>query len=463
MIKITRDDIQHISDQDTLMRFLAGKLNLPIPEGLALEDVTTKFSNFALGLKGMAANQVLDCQELSISPGEFSGIILIRFTIESGYAEALRAVAAGLDRLGRNPALSRFICTNEYFQPFASARFNDSTTKDWNTEVLNIFAWAQGNTHINIRAEHDLSVLFSPQASSAGSDNAAEAVFPNYSGESDSSKNLLNKVQNTGVPLVRLIEHGKIHTGLILGCARAFIIDEYVREQLINDDPKSVELIKPFLRPRKWIGKPGHVICIPSSKNIKWPWSGTRDESEAERIFRETYPAISDHMSYHKEKLKGRDTFRIRSAFFYWEFPAYNLYSVLERPKIFYPPTTSSMRVAYDSSQKLTFSSAFFSTTDLSLLTILNSKLFAWYTHKKYWVPDHPKHLSLKKANMEKLPIVPRTEEQKTELSNLARQILDASDSHRTLDIETEIDRLIYHLYELTPREIDSIEKGNSE
>ena len=84
---ITRDDIQRIGDKDTLLHFLEERLNLPIPEGFPLEDITIKFAKFALGLSGVVANQVLDCQELSISLGESSGIILIRFGSESGYAE----------------------------------------------------------------------------------------------------------------------------------------------------------------------------------------------------------------------------------------------------------------------------------------------------------------------------------------------------------------------------------------
>ena len=218
MTKITREDIQRIGDEATLLHFLQEKLKLPIPEDLTLEDITIKFSQFALGLSGSVG----------------------------------------------------YMC--------------------------------------------------------------------------------------------------------------AFEIDEYTCEQLSNDDPKSVKLIKPFLKPRKWMGESAHVICIPSSKNKIWPWTG-RNESEAERIFESTYPVISAHMKSHRDKLESRECYKIRSAVFYWEFPAYSFYADLKGPKIFYPPTTSSMRASYDTTEKLLFSAAFFATTDLSLLAILNSKLFAWHVH----------------------------------------------------------------------------------
>lgn len=162
---ITRDDIQYIGDEDTLLHFLEEKLNLPIPPDLTLEDIATKFSNFALGLSGSVTDQVLDCQELSVSLGESSGILLIRFNSEPGYVEALRAVAEGLERQRRNPADLRFICANEHFQPFALAYFNNLEPEDWQTAVLTIFAWTRDNTHIYTSAEHELPTNFFADAS----------------------------------------------------------------------------------------------------------------------------------------------------------------------------------------------------------------------------------------------------------------------------------------------------------
>ena len=454
---ITREDIQRIDDEHTLLHFLEEKLNLSVPEGLTLDDITLKFSNFALGLSGTVANQVTDCQELSISPGQPSGIFLIRFNSESGYSDALRAVAEGLDRHGRNPADLRFICLGTYCQPFAFAYFNKSSTKNWNAEVLTVFTWTEENNHIHTSSEHELSAFFSAAEPRAKSYDASQAknTPPDHTVE---PKELLNKLQNTGTPLDRLSRHGNIHAGITPGYTNAFIIDEYTREQLINDDPKSMEIIKPFLKPRKWVGESAHIICIPSSKNMKWPWSGIRDESEADRIFKETYPAVSEHMNYHRDKLEKRNAYQIRSALYYWEYPVYSFYSTLESPKIFYPPVSSSMRAAYDTSQKLLFSSAFFSTTDVSLLAILNSKLFAWYTHKKYWSLKY-NHLNLQQRNIGKAPIATRTEKQKEGLSDLVQQILDDSYSLEVPNIEREIDQLVYELYELTPAEIALIEE----
>lgn len=156
MFTITVDDIEDVIDEDTFMEFLTDMLHLPIPEDLTLEDITSIFSNKALGLSGFNDQQVLDCQELCISPGKPSGIILIRFKSETGYIGALQAVAKGLDQQGNNPADLRFICTDEFFQPFAFAYFKDLPREDRRTAELNILSWTHDNTHISISSEHEI-------------------------------------------------------------------------------------------------------------------------------------------------------------------------------------------------------------------------------------------------------------------------------------------------------------------
>lgn len=466
MYKITQDDIQRIGDEDTLLHFLQEKLNLSIPEGVTLAQIALPLPLPFLGLDSTIAEQIIDCQDFSGLPQDSLGErrpFLIRLSREQGYSDILREVAEGLSQRNINPAEICFICADENFQPFAFAYFDDSTTKDWNTEVLNVFIWTQGNTRINTGSEHDLSIFFSSEGeplTESYDTSGTKRTSADYGSRSD-PEDLLTKLLNIGTPLGVLIRPGDIHTGITPGYMRAFEIDEFTCEQLSNDDPKSVELIKPFLKPRKWMGESAHAICIPSSKNKIWPWTG-KNESEAERIFESTYPAISAHMKSHRDKLKDRECYKIRSAVFYWEFPAYGFYADLKRPKIFYPPVTSSMHTSYDTTGKLLFSAAFFPTEDLSLLAILNSKLFAWYTDKNYWDPKF-KHLRLTKQNMKKIPMVPRTESQKAELSGLVQQILNDPYNFEVPNIDQEIDALVYDLYELTPAEIALIEKGNNQ
>ena len=465
MLRITRDDIQRIGDEATLLHFLEEKLNLPIPEGLTLEDITIKFAKFALGLSGAVANQVLDCQELSVLPGKPSGIILIRFNSESGYAETLRAIAESLDRPGRNPASLRFICMNEYCQPFAFAYFSDSEPKDWQSAVLNIRAWTQDNTHIHTSSEHELPVNFFAEKSSVEfEDNAEDKVEINELSviEPISPDGLLSKLENIGTPLGR---HEEILIGITPGYVRAFVINEYTYtyKQMLDEDSEDIKIIKRLPEPnRKWrCGSAQHLICIPSSKIWKWPWSDAKSELEAEHIFAANYPAISAHLKRHKTRLKNRSI--AHQGEFYWELAPKKLFSMTEESKIIYKTRSHSMQATYDDLQGFPLSASFLiPTTDLSLLAILNSKLFDWFAQRKYQYLKI-KALDFAKKNMVKAPIAPRTEAQKAELSGLVQQILGDPDSPKVSDIEREIDQLVYKLYELTPAEIALIEEETNQ
>ena len=127
------------------------------------------------------------------------------------------------------------------------------------------------------------------------------------------------------------------------------------------------------------------------------------------------------------------------------------MYEKLKQPKIIYKSANdNSMRAAYDSSCKFLYAATLFipikdpcppestedpcppePTEDLSLLAILNSKLFNWYAHQKYKFsnPKDQSNCLFTKKNMVKAPITPRTAEQKAQLSGLVQQILDDPDS----------------------------------
>ena len=271
---------------------------------------------------------------------------------------------------------------------------------------------------------------------------------------------LLQKLQHTGTPLGR----AKIHCGIKTGCNDAFIIDEAICQQLIAEDAKSAQLIKPLLRGRnlrKWkaVSANEHLIAIASSANKQWPWSNAESESEAEQIFERTYPAIHRHLIRYKERLLPRDD----QGKFYWELRSCAYYDAFEKPKIVYPSISSSMRACYDTTKTFCLDTTFVLPTDnLSLLAILNSQLFDWYARYKFQTLNNPwvgGGLLLKTIYMQHVPIANRTEAQKAALSRLVAQILAEPNGDAVRALEKEIDTLVYQLYELTPQEIGLIEQ----
>jgi len=454
MIKITRDDIQKIYDESSLMKFLKERLNLPIPEGLNLEEITSNFSNFSLGFSGYMADQVLDCQEISISSGKPSGIFIIRCKGEAQHSLILRNIAKSLSHWGRNPADLRFICVDRHFQPTAFACFKDFEAEgEWHSIVLNIFQWTQDNTFINICSEHEIPDTFFPDVFTDKPDDESK----NHGDASISTEDLLEKVENIGTPLS---EYWEIHKGISKGSNKAFVVDETKRQELIREAPKSAEIIKPCIgkhQKSRWKPILRHLIWIPSSEIKRWQWSGARNESEAEKIFTQVYPAISNHLYKFEIDIKSR--YASCKGKFYWEHSPPEHHPEFLGPKIIFydkPPILAF----YDVSDAIVVNPFVHSiqTSDLSLLAILNSKLFEWYAHTKY-----PKKGGgrLNKTNMKDFPIA-GTEAQKKVILPLVQQILDNSDSPEVTALEAKINQLIYELYELTPKEVKLIEEESN-
>ena len=475
---ITCDDIQRICDEETLLRFLQETLNLPIPEGATLAQIALPLPLPFLGLDNSIVDQIMDCQDFSGLPQNALGArrpFLIRFRHQRDYPEALRGVAKSLYQKNTDPADILFMCADEYFQPFAFAYFSDSGTEDWNAEVLNIFVWIQGSTRINTGHEHALPINFfsrepSVQPNNLSQDNREdeETIIPDeleddIEGSSSEdqdqtspefivkqtlSESLLAKLQNTGETLSQYVD---IYSGILTGHDEAFVIDESKRKQLIDEDSTSSELIKPLLVPKeKWQTGLTYLIWIPSSQDMSWPWSDAGDELEAKGIFERTFPAISVHLSFYENQLKGR----VHQGKFYWEFTKSRLYSLPRQPKIVYPRSGPYLKASYDRSEALPLSSErFIPTEDLSLLAILNSTLFNWYV-KIYRASGLNNRWGFRNGFMKNVPIAGRTEAQKENLSQLVRQILIGPESLAVSDFERQIDALVYELYGLTDAEI---------
>lgn len=457
---ITRDDIQGIGDAASLMQFLDEKLGLSIPENETLDDLGPRFKPRDLLLN---TDRFSECRKLQVFSGDNSEnlepwvLFLVRFNTKQGYESALRDICPALEQHAGGSVPFRFICTDEELQPFAFAYFSDSAGGDWQAAELTILTWPQENTTILASYEHELP----PELMFERLDPEPEPPAPRPSPTPPSPsppmrERLLSKLKKGGSPLGQqwTISSGNIVTG----ANRAFVIEEFKREQLIAEDPASAQLIRPLTRvPRnkKWVPERAYLIWIPNGRHKPWPWSVTNDEEAAERIFADTYPAISNHLNRYRAKLKNRSD--VHKGEFYWELSVDNQNPEC-LPRIIYQ-RQNPMRACYEESDAVLLHSTFcISTTDFSLLAILNSPLFKWYAQAE-WATDGT-WLAFKKDIMELFPVAHRTETQKASLTEFVQSILDEPDSDEVPAFQEEIDALVYQLYGLTDAEIALI-KGN--
>ena len=274
---------------------------------------------------------------------------------------------------------------------------------------------------------------------------------------------LLKKLQNTGTAFEQYVG-GRFYIGVITSHNKAYVIDASTREDLIAADANSRELIRPLLRGKntaKWktLEVEQHLILIKSSTNREWPWSDAESESDAERIFEETYPAIYQHLSPYREELIARSA----QGKFWWEIRSCDYYDVFDNPKIVYPDISSSMRACYDTTGAMCLQSNYvLSSSDPSLLGILNSKLFDWYARHKFQSLNDPwagGGLRFIAQYMRHAPIADMNLSQQAELSRLVSQILAAPDNDNVRALERQIDAVVYQLYGLSSAEIALIEQ----
>lgn len=282
---------------------------------------------------------------------------------------------------------------------------------------------------------------------------------------------LMAKLRTVGTPLGEYVDN-KIFYGIKTGLNEAFVIDEVTKERLIAEDPKSAELIKPWLRGRdikKWQAEFAglYLINIASSANKDWPWSQEKSESTARPLFEQTYPAIHKHLTQLEAGLRKRDD----QGRFWWELRSCIYYSEFDRPKIMYAEISTEGRFLLESDGYFSDTTTYImGSCSEWLLAVLNSKLFT-YLFSITSSSISGSFLRWKRQYMENIPIPPATEDQQTSIAQLVEKILAAKKSpppplseggsEKQTDIpalEAEIDRLVYSLYNLTDEEIALVE-----
>ncbi len=271
--------------------------------------------------------------------------------------------------------------------------------------------------------------------------------------------NLKRKIEKVGVPLKDW--DIKINMGIKTGCNEAFIIDETKREELIAQDPKSVEIIKPVLR-----GK--------DIKRYHAKWNGLYIISTfpAVKLNIDNYPAVKNFLlEYGRDRLEqvgktlpdgtksrkktGNKWFETQDQIAY--------YAEFEKIKIIYPDIFRQLSFTVDTSGSYCNNTCYFIPTEETWLCgVLNSKLVGWYYSRlaNTLGSGGSRGFSIFLSQICVPNIVPA---QKLPITNLVNEILAAKHTNPDADtssLENEIDMLVYALYNLTEEEIAIVEKS---
>jgi phosphoribosyl-ATP pyrophosphohydrolase len=278
---------------------------------------------------------------------------------------------------------------------------------------------------------------------------------------------LLEKIKKAGMPLGEYVE-GKIFYGIKTGCNEAFIIDEVTKNRLIKEDKKSAEVIKPFLRGRDIkryaIEDPGlYLLFIPWHFPLHEKLNIEGASKEAERAFKEGYPAIYKYLLQFKKQLESRNTAEtgIRYEWYALQRCAASYWKEFEKPKIVWGNLGEVASFALDSdSYYINAPSCIISVGEKYLLAVLNSKLGDYFLHQTAAV-RRGGYLEYKPMYVSQLAIAKPSAVQRRAIEEQVEKILAAKKKNASADttpLEREIDQLVYKLYGLTEEEIKIVE-----
>ncbi|MEY3404148.1 MAG: hypothetical protein RLZZ86_3770, partial [Cyanobacteriota bacterium] len=283
---------------------------------------------------------------------------------------------------------------------------------------------------------------------------------------SDSDQKLLSRIKSNCVSLAEYIDN-KSFRGIVTGLTEAFLIDNNKMIELINQNSKNKKVIKPILQGRnieKYLTPniEKHILFIPWHFPLEINSNIKGASIEAESVFQKDYPAIYNHLLGYKEKLERRNSVEtgIRYEWYAMQRWASDYYEEFEKPKIMYQIFQTKPCFIYDEQGLYCNNSMWIiSKADKVLLAILNSKMGWWLISKYCTAIQNGFQLIWKYFGQ--IPIPKANPKQGEVITSLVDQILTAKKSDSKADtttLETEIDQLVYQLYELTPEEIQIIE-----
>lgn len=250
---------------------------------------------------------------------------------------------------------------------------------------------------------------------------------------------LMDKLRKAGKPLGEVVE-GKFYYGIKTGFNEAFVIDEAKRAELIAADPKSAEVIKPFVRGRdvkRWTAE----------------WAGKYLIFTRRGIDIEKYPAIKKHLEQWRDKLEPGKTGGRKAGSYKWFEIQDNIayFEEFERPKIIWQEIAMSIGFGLAAEGVYMNNKCFFLPLPESrlrhLLPLLNSDTV------KFFLGNFVSKLNggayaLQSIYLEQLPIPSPTPTQ--------IQALEAFTDDSRL---SELNALVYDLYGLTLTERALVEE----
>ncbi|GIV30469.1 MAG: hypothetical protein KatS3mg028_1535 [Bacteroidia bacterium] len=278
---------------------------------------------------------------------------------------------------------------------------------------------------------------------------------------SDIEQRIKAKIEAKGKPLKEW--DIQINYGIKTGYNEAFIIDGKKKDELIAQDPRSAEIIKPILRGRDikrykadfadlWL-----IATFPALKLNIDDYPAVRDylKSFGKKLHQTGEEYIDENGVKQKTRKKtGNKWFETQDQIAY--------YQEFEKEKIVYPNMTLFLPFIFDDKGYYTNQKCFIITSEKINLKFLVAYFNSKVSHR--WIRQNCPELQggtreLSKIFFENIPIPPLSEPEQQPFVALVEQILSKKEKGEdTTDLEQQIDLLVYRLYELSYEEVKVID-----
>ena len=250
---------------------------------------------------------------------------------------------------------------------------------------------------------------------------------------------LFERLMSQGTPLGEFVRR-RIYYGVKTGLNEAFVIDQDKRDELIGEDPRSAELIKPWLRGqdiKRWRSDRSGLYVIFTRRGVDI----------------DQYPAIRDHLGWFTSDLEGRATAHLH-PWYELQQPQEGIYHEFANPKIVWGNLAIESKFARDLTQAYVSAPANFLIEPTPwLLAVMNSSLLN-FLYPRLTVARGHSFQEFKIGYIEPTPIVAPEGETREILETLTAHVVRHVESREQVKaIENEIDTIVFDIYGVRPRE----------
>lgn len=260
-----------------------------------------------------------------------------------------------------------------------------------------------------------------------------------------------NKIRNAG-PLVKDAGY-KIFYGIKTGINEAFCIDAETRHELIKDDPKNQEVIKPLVR--------GRDIARYEIKPIVTWMVATKNEFSVTQ----QYPSIARYLERKDKDLEGKVRSRGDQGANWMNLRDCAYYEEMEGEKVIWIELSDKNKFSYSKEGEYILNSSWMMVGPnlKALLGVMNSSVVNFYFH---FISNSSGMgtTQWRKYAVETIPLPDFKKASKAAIDELItlvdkRLTLKMSVSQKeSLELEKKIDKIVYELYSLNTDDIALIE-----